>query len=519
MALSGTIFGTCIGNNNTGQYYEFKIVWSATQNKLANSSTITSTTYLRTKNLTYTTQATWTPIVQGVSKPTLNLNINSTSFQKLADHTWTVYHDAQGKLTLTLNASFTGNNNATYALRSGSASQSVTLDTIPREASILLELTNDESAFKYTTDNPAGFNLEVTLKVGGQTLLTSTSASLNRLLTSQELDILYTNSTTTSTPTITAEVKSYSGTTLIGTKTDNKTVQIINANPLFSDFTYSDTLHSALTGNNQIIILNASSLQITASATAQKKATITGYRLVNGDNSITVSGTGTLLKPTSSITQVIAEDSRGNSTVVSKTMSVINYQPIVLKELIVERVTDGEAPAKITADGSVFVGSFGAVSNTLNFRYWFRETGTTEWVLGNTVITTTLETDWNVTKQINGDLGTLGFTLDKQFDIKLEAYDRIATDIEERILLVSIDAFSVSKNYGGYQVTVGCARDDIAGLKVKGRIRSSDNNVYIPFEVGDVKMTFNNVDPAIKYGGTWTLWKTEASCYYWRRTA
>ena len=117
--------------------------------------------------------------------------------------------------------------------------------------------------------------------------------------------------------------------------TEEKTLTIVNANPTFSasQVTYKDTNSAtvAVTGNNQHIVQNKSVLSVTfTAATAIKGATITSYVVsVNGvAKPMSAAGTiefGTINANSNLSMSVTAIDSRGNSTPVYKTVTIIPY--------------------------------------------------------------------------------------------------------------------------------------------------------------------------------------------------
>lgn len=115
-----------------------------------------------------------------------------------------------------------------------------------------------------------------------------------------------------------------------------KMLFIVNANPVFteSQVTYKDTNSAtvAVTGNNQHIVQNKSILSVTfGAATALKGATIASYVVsVNGvAKPATSVGTvefGAINANSDLSLSVTAIDSRGNSTPVYKTVTIIPYE-------------------------------------------------------------------------------------------------------------------------------------------------------------------------------------------------
>jgi hypothetical protein len=117
--------------------------------------------------------------------------------------------------------------------------------------------------------------------------------------------------------------------------TSEKTLTIVNANPTFasSQVTYKDTNNAtvAVTGNNQHIVQNKSVLSVSfTAATALKGATITSYVVsINGvAKPMSTAGTiefGAINANSNLSLSVTAVDSRGNSTPVYKTVTIIPY--------------------------------------------------------------------------------------------------------------------------------------------------------------------------------------------------
>lgn len=164
MALSGSFTGT---TNN--QYIQPKIAWSATQDKAGNFSTVTATlTYSRT-NSGYTTSGRWSGsiTINGVTTSHTTTNeivIAYNSNTKAMSATVKVPHNNDGKKSI--NISCTGG--ITYesvSLKSTNCSSDITLDTIPRQATItsapdFTDLDNPTITFS----NPANCTMDVWLE-------------------------------------------------------------------------------------------------------------------------------------------------------------------------------------------------------------------------------------------------------------------------------------------------------------------------------------------------------------------
>ena len=119
------------------------------------------------------------------------------------------------------------------------------------------------------------------------------------------------------------------------------TVNIINGEPTFSDFDYKDTNSAtvAVTGSDQILIQNKSTLQATVAvadkATANKQATMKTYGFTIGGYSASSnwSNTNDVVHNVGVVSDVFglqnlsvkALDSRGNSTSVTKPIEILPY--------------------------------------------------------------------------------------------------------------------------------------------------------------------------------------------------
>lgn len=139
------------------------------------------------------------------------------------------------------------------------------------------------------------------------------------------------------------------------------------ANPTFSNFTYLDTNATsvAVTGSNQVLIQGKSTLEATVSvankATAKKFATMSSYLFTIGaySNSSTWSNTVDVVKTIGTVSDVFgaqtlsvgAIDSRGNSTTVTKNVTVLEYaSPGFYNNLDVGYTNDFDSSSGLTVN-------------------------------------------------------------------------------------------------------------------------------------------------------------------------
>ncbi len=157
------------------------------------------------------------------------------------------------------------------------------------------------------------------------------------------------------------------------TITGNYTYKIIgNETPTFSASNWSYTANlTELTNNNQKLINGQSNVTFTINTPASGKnsATIVKYQLKWGNiSSDTTSTSGTVSKGNGQVLTATAFDSRGLSTTTEKTISnenFVNYTDIVINNAESNRNNGIETTTKLSLNGTLFNGNFGAVNNTL----------------------------------------------------------------------------------------------------------------------------------------------------------
>lgn len=232
-------------------------------------------------------------------------------------------------------------------------------------------LTADNATAKITlsaTVYDTSYKHKLVLKDGGTTVLTLTGLSLSNgsntiTLTASQRSSILADMAAKKSFTGTFELSTFSGSSQIGsTSTKTATVQTTAANsaPTFSGFTYKDTNTTAagVTGNNQILIQSASTLQVTASAaTAKNGATISSYSVSAGGS--TASSTTVTLNVgkiyTSGTVPIIvtAIDSRGYTSSATVNITVIAYESIDITTAIMRRVNEVEDVTQVTLEGDI----------------------------------------------------------------------------------------------------------------------------------------------------------------------
>ena len=229
------------------------------------------------------------------------------------------------------------------------------------------------------------------IKNGSTTVLTITGLSLSNgsntiTLTAAQRSTVLAAMSALKSFTGTFTLTTYSGTTQIGTASEKTaTVQTTSANsaPTFTAFTFEDSNATAVgvTGNNQILIQNISTLKLTlTAATAKNGATISSYSVVAGSK--TASGTTTTITvgtlPDKGTVPVIvtAIDSRGYTTAVTVNITVLEYEGINITEYTMRRVNEVEDTTQVTIGGDITPVTIGGTNkNSLRYLYYrYRKT-------------------------------------------------------------------------------------------------------------------------------------------------
>ncbi len=345
----------------------------------------------------------------------------------------------------------------------GTISQEFDLTYIPRQATLTgASNFNDEQNPLINYSNPAG-NTVTSLQAciswtGGADIkyrdIDKLGTSYTFELTDDERNALRSACSNSNSLSVTFYV-----TTVIGSQTYYstlaRTMTIVNANPTFSDFDYlDDSSINAITENSQILVANKSQLRVTILESkkmiAKKGSTAKKYVIsIDGKNevidyandnvtsligSISASGTRRL--------EVRAFDSRNNSTLVYKDITVIPYvNPNIYIDAT--RLNNFEEETTIKVKGTYSkVPIDGIDKNTiLDVKYRIRETGS-EW----------------------GDLTSMTFTIDnekgeyackdvyvnldntKSFEIEIQVTDAFDTYTSKKSVDIGKPLFFISDN-------------------------------------------------------------------------
>lgn len=379
-----------------------------------------------------------------------------------AQGTINVTHHNDGSLSGYAYATWTMGGTSAYCPQSGSVSNGWTaLTSIPRFASITNSPSslNDESSFWFSYSNPANASMSCWLEVNptgdhvAVRSLSGTSGTYTWTLTEAERNQLRSAMSTSNSGKIRIGLYSTIGGTRNASYVD-KTFTIINATPIFEDFSFRDTntTVTAVTGNDQVLVKGLSTLQATITSankmTALKQATPKNYiATIDNINSSANYSENDLdidvgIIPTSGVKRlnVRAYDSRNNSVLVYKDVTVYDYdKPII--NTTAERLNNFENTTTLKINGSfssLIVDSL--EKNTIQtIQYRYRETSGT-WENWTSITPTIVDNSFSCSNVI--------LTLDntKSFEIEVQVIDNLQTNTVTLLIDVGEAVFFISSN-------------------------------------------------------------------------
>ena len=378
------------------------------------------------------------------------------------------HHNNDGTFTLTGSAGFT----STAWGMGTSGNYSATLPTIPRGSKI-----NDFSDY-FNLGDPLTFSITKNvasyydvLQIGFVKDNTTEYVVLDTVenvengyvwnATEDMLNTIYNNTPTRNFRTLTFRLSTYTDstkTTQIGDTNENSNVgMIVNANPTFTSFNYEDVNSKtiALTGDSSKIIKGYSTLHISdLVANANKGATLQLIQINDIQYPYDANFSIDLESWASNNITIYVIDSRNNSTKLEILIGInfINYTEKTITNKSCLREGSINEESVLSFSGTFFNSSFGAVNNTLNASYKYKETGSSEWINGNTQLNLTINNNnFSFEGYIKGDTNT-GFSADKSFDIQIIITDVLSERAITFILTAgepAIDVYKSNVAFGG----------------------------------------------------------------------
>lgn len=434
-------------------YLQGKIEWVSTSNgPSANSSNVSMSLLARRTN-NYSTTGTWT------GNMNIQNNDSGVSYYETIGNSWvvigqktvTVAHNNDGTCSCYIGGSVTGPSGTLLSGNTSVGSQWVTLDTIPRQAYVSDATNfNDEGNPTIYFTNPAGFRINARLEFSGSTIQRDNipnTGSYTFNLTNAERDLLRSKCPNSNTLGVREVIATY-----VNSSSENawswrdRTMNIVNANPTFSDFEFEDVNATtlALTGDSSKNVNGYSNIKTTISTTnkaiANKSATMSKYQFRVGTGtpldivySSSESVNGTINNASSGVYNVYAIDSRGNPTLVTKLASQeIPYTPITFNvdSCFAERSSGGVGgQVTLNYSGTFWNDNFGQVTNTIkSASYEFKKTTDSTWITGTTDITPTVSgNNFSFSATVRSDNPDYSFDLESSYDFRITLTDELST--------------------------------------------------------------------------------------------
>lgn len=435
-----------------------QIVWSSSSNGVSkNSSQVTASIQVRkTNNTTQSTTGTWTgnlSINNDTRTFSIRKEVSKNAWVTLSSFTLTVSHKSDGTGTCQISGRIQGPAGTTQSSSVVSGSQTVTLDKIDRYATItsapnFTDIQNPNIQYS----NPAGSNvtsLQACISLTGSNDdvpyrdISVTGSSYTFNLTDSERNTLRQATPNSNTLIVYFYIKTVlSGSTFYQNKA--VTMTIVNGNPTFSA-AYLDTnsTTTAITGNNQQIIQNNSTLQINiTNATALKYASLRSVSAnVNGN---TISGTfssgsssitlnvGTIDVANNLSIPITVTDSRGNTTTNTLTVQVLAWSlPTAI--ITLARVSNYYTETNLTVNADY---SSLNNKNTITIQYQIKKESDSTYGALTTIqddVQTQFNADnnysWNVKVILTDKIGSTTYNLFLYKGIPLMFWDRLLSSI------------------------------------------------------------------------------------------
>ena len=294
MASSGS-FNT---SGYDGRYLKFS--WSVQSQSVANNTTKIAWRLegAGTGGSSWYKAGNFKVVIDGSTVYSSSTRINLYNGTLVASGTYTFTHNSSGAKSFTASAQA-----GIYTVAVNcSGSGTFTLPTIARVSTINSITGNkitDNFSVNYTEYSSA-FTNNLLIAISGQSTaqtITDYQSGAGFTLSTALKNAIYSATASSKTVTLAFKIATYNGSTLVGTSSATTvTVTVNNSNPTVGGITYADTNSAtvAITGNNQYIIRNNSTLQVTLSnLTALNGATLSKVELTIAGNTTTVNLSGT----------------------------------------------------------------------------------------------------------------------------------------------------------------------------------------------------------------------------------
>lgn len=566
-------------SNSTTLYssagYGYTLTASFNENSTStanNTSNITCTaTFSASNSNWYTSYASTLTIYWHDNRENYDRQVASINFSgidqyssKTASGTINVTHNTDGSLSGYAYAYFTkGSTTTSWACNSGGVTTNWTaLTTIPRAS--------QPSINSYPTNSP-NFNIgdTITIHMNRKSNVFTHSVYFNYGSTSVEVATGVVDNCTFDTSTIanalyqlipnakyyskTISVKTYNGSTLIGTKTCNYNAYVTNSNPTIGSASYQDVNSSvlAVTGDNQDIVRNKSSIMfLVENLQAQNYATLSSCKVTLNNVTSTFSGIsgtsvsnadvlyGSVNLSSDAEATITLTDSRGFVTTTQINVNILNYEN-PYSTITCQRQSNFYTETYLEVDCT-----FSSLNNRnqITIEYQTKKASDTNYgslttINNNTEYTIQLDNNyqWNVRVVTTDSIGTIvSYVLFVDRGIPLIYFDRLlnsvgincfptseeSLEVNEENILKRIEGFGEvcqSASTNDWNTACGTASGFYMGSDMSNSpsgetvsnwwivIHLAHNNLY-QRQIAFSFLNNNQIFTRIKNNGTWNSW-------------
>ena len=534
MASSGTINGS---TNN--QYIQARIRWSATQDQLANTSSVTAIFEVRklsTSSAATTGEGNWTLTINGTSKSIhkTSMNVpNNDVWQELGRNTVSVPHNADGTKTISITGSG-GTLRTTWTTTT--VSGSVTLDAIPRQTIPTfnadphyfgddLEITITPALNTFTHDILYSWN-------GGNAVTIVSGFSSGQYDWTIPASLMNDIPNATASSALVITVKTYSGGSLLGTTNTAITCEVpASVVPTISAITCTDT-GNQVPSSWGVFVKTLSTLHVKTTAAGAHGSTITSYLIetmdqVRTQNDIDV---GAVTSSGTVSVKVTVTDSRGRTAESTTSITVIDYELPVIESALVERTNDRGIPVENGTYLRVTLGcSVSSVDhhNTMTVKIYYKDASDPN---VDPTLARTISEPGVIALQGRVEMIS-GMDVAKTYTITVEVYDILAAASTPTTIsgVIQSEGAIISWRYGGTGVAFGRTSETPYQADFEWQIRGRNGAIFdVPlpitsggtganslqgliavlldaiYPVGCLYWSSDSTNPGTLFGGTWT---------------
>lgn len=333
----GDVTNCKVANGQTRSEYQCRLGYEVNSQSIENNtSSVTLLLQARSINSSYKTKGNGqTPTIDGMtlSKRTIDMS-NTNEWQDLGSRTITISHNADGSCSVNKTGSFVctaGSSN--YSLRSGSASVTVTPNTIPRASQPSC------ITFPNTTQNVGDIGGKFTIHMNrvsdsfSHTVRYTWANKSGTIATGVTNNVEWTipmdfcnNIGSAVSGTGTIYVDTYSGSNRIGTKSVNFTANVPSSVvPSINSVAISEANSSV---GLDVYVQNKSQLRVVTNASGSYSSWITSCKITGIDNSVywgTDITSGILVGSGTKTITITVTDSRGRTASTTRTYNCIAY--------------------------------------------------------------------------------------------------------------------------------------------------------------------------------------------------